>query len=132
MALRIALVRNATVLMNRRLRHLLLRLALFGILLNALAPALSQGLARLGGEGFRAGDICTVHPDGQPAPRSDASGANCPYCLPHGAGSALPSVAQTVVPLSFASAAGPTALPAIPLRSPSSWRVQSRAPPQAA
>ncbi|MDO9599935.1 MAG: DUF2946 domain-containing protein [Azoarcus sp.] len=75
-------------------------IAMFAILLGALAPAASQAMSVFGDGNVRWTEVCTTagmqwiavdadsEPQGEPA--SDMSMASCPYCCPHAGSFALP------------------------------------------
>ena len=89
-------------------RRLAASVATFAMLLAALAPAVTSALAAANGQHVAWTAVCTA--DGArlvPVP-TDADGVpvapkahqidHCPFCAPHGAGTALPPTATLAVP----------------------------------
>lgn len=132
-----------TLLMLRRKRHFRLTawLAIFAMLLGALAPAVSQAMTVLGDGNLRWVEVCSgsgmawVAVDAKDVQKQDGepakSTASCAYCCPHAGSVGLPPA-----PLLDVAAAGVPALePLLFLSAPRplfAWSASSpRAPPAA-
>lgn len=118
--------------------------ACFAVLLNALAPGISQALAASGDNGaWRFAEICSVTgsklaaaaPADAPSdePASGSHFEHCPFCLPH-AGSV--GLLSSLAAPDLAPAPEPSRLAALPAGTPpgqlGAWtQAQPRAPPLA-
>ena len=121
--------------MNAALRRRLTSwLACFAIVLNALAPAISQALAAHDGRSAGWVEICSaagvrmVAADDS-VPADDATHAACPFCVPHaGSCAVLPGQVSVAAPLWQTHDA---AAPPPRWREGRAWRspAQPRAPP---
>lgn len=89
----------------RRTRRWAAWLAVFAMLLSALAPSVSHAVSmQRGGPAAVGADFCTSVPPA--APRSDAGPVHCPFCLVHAGSFALPPRAvDTLVPAAEPAAA---------------------------
>lgn len=115
------------------------RIAIFAMLLAALAPAITSALAAANGQHVRWTAVCTADgarfvpvptdADGTPVAPKSHQVDHCPFCAPHGASVALPPPATGIVPV----VAGADPVPLLFLAAPRplhAWaHAQPRAPP---